>query len=34
LETAESAKEVFEVLAEVESPVILVITEWLMPGIR
>jgi CheY-like chemotaxis protein len=33
-ETAESAEEAFEVLAEVESPVILVITDWLMPGMK
>lgn len=33
-ESAESAEEAFEIIEEVDAPIILVITDWLMPGIK
>ena len=34
LETAESVEEVLEVIEDVSSPIILLITDWLMPGMK
>jgi len=34
LETAESAEEALEVIEDVSSPIILLITDWLMPGMK
>jgi DNA-binding NtrC family response regulator len=34
LETAESAEEALEVIEDVSNPIILLITDWLMPGMK
>lgn len=33
-EMAESAEEAFEILDDLDNPVVLVVTDWLMPGIK
>lgn len=33
-ETAESAEEAFEVLEDIDAPIVLIITDWLMPGMK
>lgn len=33
-ESAESAEEAFEIVEDIESSIVLVITDWLMPGVK